>query len=113
MTPGTFNRNNSKWPEVKILFILDLFLTNSNRILLNIPIISAVLGVFSIKKLKLPPLWWCFVYSGRLVVINDFQAITRSVAEGRGQSLGVLPASYWSPGSLYVTLSRMAMHFFL
>ncbi len=33
MTPESLNRNNSKWPEVIILFILDLFLTKFLKII--------------------------------------------------------------------------------
>jgi hypothetical protein len=32
MTPKTLNRNNSKWPEVKIFIIIDLFFTKCARI---------------------------------------------------------------------------------
>jgi hypothetical protein len=52
MTPQILNRKNSKWPEVRILFVLDLFLTKCKRIMscYRFLSINAVLGDISIKK---------------------------------------------------------------
>jgi hypothetical protein len=69
MTPKTLKIYNSKWPEEKIYFILDLFLTKCIRnILLSIFIYkNGVLGDFSIKAEELPPVCdGVFVYSGQL-----------------------------------------------
>ncbi len=46
MTPKTLNRNISKWPEVKICFILDLLLTKCIRVITYI-----LVEVFIFKKM--------------------------------------------------------------
>jgi hypothetical protein len=50
-------------------------------------------AIFQLKSKSL------LVYFGRLVVIYDSQAANRSATGEEGLSQGVLPASYWSPGS--------------
>jgi hypothetical protein len=52
MTPEPLNRNNSKWSEVKILFILGLHLQNVLELWLikDFYLKNAVLGNFQIKK---------------------------------------------------------------
>jgi hypothetical protein len=52
MTPKTLNRNSSKWSEVKIFFILDLFLTKCVRIISCYKMLSknSNSGDFSIKS---------------------------------------------------------------
>jgi hypothetical protein len=81
MTRGILNRHNSKQPEVKIFFGLDLFLTKCVRIIAFL-LKNFVLSDFSIIKLEHPP------FCGGVFVFPP----TR-------QPIGVLPASYWSPGS--------------
>jgi hypothetical protein len=96
MAPETLNRNNSKWPEVKIIFIIDLFATNVLELYLvkDFYFKNAVLGEFSIKKYKLPKVCGgVSAYSGRLGVIYDSKANNGSAAGGGEHSQGVLPAS--------------------
>jgi hypothetical protein len=97
MTPKTLNRYNSKCPEVKICFVLDLFLTKCFRIISCERFLFKKCSsrqFFNKKRRASSCFGGNFVYSSRLVVIYDSQATNRSVAVGGGLSQGVLPASY-------------------
>ncbi len=103
-----FEQKQAKWPEAKISFILNPFLT------IFVKIISwrflffknAVLEIF---QSKLPPVSGdVFVYFGQLGVVYDSQATNTSAAGGGWLSLGVISASYWSPGSrLWLPVARL------
>jgi hypothetical protein len=96
------NFEQNKWPEVKIFIIIDLFFTKCARIISSEGFYfkNAFLRQFFYQKVKASPVCGgVFVYSGRLGIKYDSQVTNRSAAGGSGLSQGVLPSSYWSPGS--------------
>ncbi len=108
MTPKTSKRYNSEWPEVKMFFNLDLFLTKCIRTIFvkGFHLKKLVLGDFFNQKVRASTsLCRRFCYFDRLGVINDSHATNKSAPGGVGALGGSSPFFSLVAGGSYMTPS--------
>jgi hypothetical protein len=113
MTPETLNRYNLKGLQWKYFFPRSIpHKMCSNYILLKVFCLKSCFRQFFNKKVRASiGLWWYF-YEFRVTGSHDSQVANGSAASERGLLQGVLPASYWSPGShIWLPAARLRTFF--
>jgi hypothetical protein len=96
-TPKTSNRNNSKWSDIKILFLLDQFLTKNVLELYlgkDFYLKNAIYVILQWKSKRFHLFMVVFLFIlASWGILYDSQATQKNRSAGWGLSQGVLPAS--------------------